>query len=179
MGVCRTTGSLCSLFTRSLTFVETTEQLVKISAVAASRDGLRRPGLEASSLRIMFIIFWQITHHKQDRTARSLLLRVTPAHPPNLWSRNIPCYFIYPYTITAHFKNSLSSLRLSWGDQNKICTVKGNGPEVLTLMVFTLFLLHHCDNCNVHPEACLKYPIMKVVSKNKQNSCSYQVTIKK
>lgn len=36
-----------ALFMRSLTFVETTEQLVKISAVAASHDGL----LETSVLK--------------------------------------------------------------------------------------------------------------------------------
>lgn len=37
--------SLSSLFMRSLTFVETTERLVEISAVAASHDWLHRPRL--------------------------------------------------------------------------------------------------------------------------------------
>lgn len=78
----RPASLLLSLFMRWLTFVETTEQLVKILAAVAPHDWLQWRGWGRVCLNNVYN-FWQVTYHK--RTAQPAL--GCHMSPPELYGR--------------------------------------------------------------------------------------------
>lgn len=127
---------------RSLTFVETTEQLVKILADAAPHDWLQWRGQGRVCLNNIYN-FWQITYHK--RTAQPTL--GCYMSPWALWSWNTPCHFIYNYTITAHFKTAWIQ-STSHGVKEKQEDMEREwprGPDINAFHTCFFSSLYHCS----------------------------------